>query len=151
MSYNYKGQVHSWPRSASICSELWNKSVRLLEIWYCVSGLTCKGCFPFRSRKAQGCPLGPWWKSFLHIFLNYLGPQSRNHKGPRQGLSGDRGCRIEGRFVSNFQWHLQWPPRLFKLHVPFPHWPTPPLPSGQLVHWQGAYILAFLLIKNNVP
>ena len=152
MSYNFKGQVHSWPRSVSICSQLWNKSVYVLKTWYCVSGLTCRGCFPFMSRKVQGCPLGPWCKSFPHIFLNYLGPQARDCKGPRQGLSGDSGRRIEGRFVCNFQCHfqclLQWPPRLFKLHVSFPHWSASPLPSGQLLHWQGAYILAFLLIKT---
>ena len=98
MSYNFKGQVHSWPRSASICSELWNKSMYLLEMWYCVSGMTCRGCIPFTSRKAQGCPLGPWCKSLPHIFLNSLGPQSQELQRPRQGLSGGRGCRIEGRF-----------------------------------------------------
>ena len=146
MSYNFKGRVHSWPRSASICSELWNKSVYLLEIWYCVSGLTCRGCFPFMSRKAQGCPLGPWCKSLPHIFLNYLGPQSRNCKGPRQGLSGGRGCRIEGRFPM--------PPTMaskaFKIACTIPTLAGPASSIRTTAVLTGNLYFGFFVDKNNV-
>lgn len=101
MSYNFKGQVHSWQDLSSICSELWNESVRLLEIWYCVSGLTVRAASPSCLERRKGALWGPGAKSSSH-FLNYLGPQSRNHKGPRQGLVVIGDCRVkEGLSVTS--------------------------------------------------